>query len=123
MPERLLTDAELEVMRALWERGEGTVRDVLGDLDRDLAYTTVSTTLRILEGKGFVTSRKEGRSHVYAPAESKPRYEARSVNHLLGSVFDGDRLALVRQLVESTPVDRDELAALHALLDQRLEEE
>jgi len=123
--ERLLTDAELELMRILWDRGEGTVRDVLAHLppERDLAYTTVSTTLRILEGKGFVTARKEGRSHVYAPAEAKPRYEARSVRHMLGALFGGDRLALMRQLIDPDEVDRDELIELRSLLDARLDDQ
>ena len=120
--ERLLTEAELELMRILWQAQEGTVRDVLDQLppERDLAYTTVSTTLRILESKGFVASRKEGRSHVYTPTEPKPRYEARSLRHMLGSLFGGDRLALVRQLIDSEPVPDDELRALQALLDDKL---
>jgi len=124
MTERLLTEAELELMRILWEAGEGTVRDVMQGLPqgRDLAYTTVSTTLRILEQKGSVTSRKVGRSHVYAPTEPKPRYEARSLRHLLGSLFGGDRLALVRHLI-AEPVPDDELVALQSLLNEKLGDE
>ncbi len=122
MTDRLLTDAELQLMNILWEAGEGTVRAVLDGLpaDRPLAYTTVSTTLRILEGKGYVTSRKEGRSHVYVPAVEKPGYEKRSLRHLLGGLFRGDRLALVRQLIDSEPVEEAELKALQQLLDDKL---
>ncbi|MDD9977928.1 MAG: BlaI/MecI/CopY family transcriptional regulator, partial [Boseongicola sp.] len=69
----LLTEVELEFMSELWALGEGTVRDVLERLpdDRNLAYTSGATILRILEQKEFVTSRKEGKSHVYIPALTK----------------------------------------------------
>ncbi|MCO4768589.1 MAG: BlaI/MecI/CopY family transcriptional regulator, partial [Deltaproteobacteria bacterium] len=66
------------------------------------------------------TTRKEGRSHVYVPAEEKPRYEARSVRHMLGALFGGDRVALLRQLIDSEPVAADELAELQSLLDDKL---
>lgn len=122
LTDRLLTDAELPLMTILWETGGGTVREVLERLpaDRPLAYTTVSTTLRILEGRGYVTTRKEGRTHVYLPAVEKPGYEKRWLRHLLGGLFGGDRLALVRELIDSEPVDEEELQALQALLDDKL---
>ncbi len=117
--ERLLTDAELELMRILWELQEATVRDLMAALpaDRELAYTTVSTIARILEKKGFVTSRKEGRTHHYRPSLERPRYEARTLRHVLGSLFDGSPAALVRRLVADQALSDDELADLRALLD------
>ena len=65
-----LTEVELEFMSKLWTLGEATVRDVLDKLpnERGLAYTSAATILRILEQKEFVTSRIEGKSHVYQPA-------------------------------------------------------
>ena len=89
---RLLTPAELELMTILWDEGPGTVRQVMDTLpgDKQPAYTTVSTILRILEQKGFVASCKDGRSHVYAAAVQWDRYEGRNLRQLVGSLFGGD---------------------------------
>ena len=72
---KLLTEVELELMSALWQLDEATVRDVLATLPagRTLAYTSVATVLRILEDKKLVNSRKVGKAHVYRPAVSKSR--------------------------------------------------
>jgi len=120
--ERLLTETELELMRILWSLGQGTVRDVMAALPegRDLAYTSVSTMLRILEQKGFVTAAKAGRSHIYTPAVEKPRYEARTLRHMVGGLFEGSAGALVRRLIDSGAVDDRELRDLQQLLDERL---
>jgi len=120
--ERLLTEAELELMRILWALGQGSVRDVMGALpdDRELAYTSVSTILRILEQKGFVTAAKQGRTHIYSPAVEKPRYEARTLRHVMGNLFEGSAGALVRRLIDSGDVADDELRDLQKLLDERL---
>jgi predicted transcriptional regulator len=123
MSDRLLTDVELEVMAILWRLGKGSVHDVLGELPRgrDLAYTTVSTTLRILEQKEFVKSTQAGKRHVYAPRVTKARYEKRSVGHVVENVFEGDAGALVRTLVDGGALDDEEMRALRALLDERLD--
>ncbi len=76
---RLLTPAELEVMSALWDLDEGTVRDVLLRLEGGRAVTTVSTLVRILEQKGFVRSRKSGRRHLYRAAIPRQTYQRASV--------------------------------------------
>src|SRR3954464_12077083 len=88
---RRLTDVELELMSILWELGEGGVADVIGQLPagRALAYTSVSTILRILEGKGVVDSRKQGRGHVYVPVLTRVEYEARAVRDVVERVFAG----------------------------------
>src|SRR5687767_8274781 len=98
---RLLTATELEIMTVLWRLGESTAAGVQEALAprRRLAYTSVSTMLRILEQKGVVASRKEGRGHVYVPRVAKQEYESVSVRHLVGSVFDGAPVALVQRLV------------------------
>ncbi len=66
---RTLTETELELMTPLWKMGEGSVNDILAKLpkERKLAYTSVSTIIRILEQKEVVASRKEGRGHIYFP--------------------------------------------------------
>src|SRR5262249_57847426 len=121
-PPRLLTQAELEIMSILWRLGEATVHQVLESLPsgRRLAYTSVSTVLRILEQKRAVGSRREGsgRGHVYFPRVEKTEYEARSLRDLLGRVFEGAPVALVRRLVETEKLSEAEVAAIRALLER-----
>jgi predicted transcriptional regulator len=117
---RLLTQAELEVMSILWRLGEGTVRQVIDGLPagRRLAYTSVSTILRILEQKQVVGSRREGsgRGHVYFARVPKQEYEARSLRDLIGRVFDGAPVSLVRCLVQNETLDPKDVAAIRDLL-------
>ena len=117
MVPELLTPAELEIMTALWELGEGTVRDVLPLLRGDRAYTTVSTLVRILEQKGFVRSRKSGRRHLYRAATARHAYQRVSLRDLLHRVFGGDSAALVRRLVSD--VKPEEVATLRSLLKEK----
>ena len=120
-PQRLLTEAELELMTILWRTSGGTVADVLAALppDRTLAYTSVSTILRILEQKGVVTSEKVGRGHRYIPAVEKGDYQAFALDQVVDKVFGGQALSLVRQLVDTAGLTRKDLAALKALLNER----
>jgi predicted transcriptional regulator len=119
--ERLLTEVELELMTILWERGGGTVADVLDALpkERPLAYTSVSTMLRILEQKGVVKSEKMGRGHRYVPLVARDDYQAFALEEVVGKVFGGEPLALVRRLFDTRGLSRDEVAALKGLLQQK----
>jgi predicted transcriptional regulator len=118
--EKLLTEVELELMTILWRLGEGSVAAVLEELPkgRDLAYTSVSTMLRILEQKGILKTRKEGRGHVYIPELSKSDYEAKTVKHVVERVFDGTPVALVKQLLNNVKMSKEELEELKKLLNQ-----
>jgi beta-lactamase regulating signal transducer with metallopeptidase domain/predicted transcriptional regulator len=93
----LLTDAELRLMEVLWEAGSATVSSVLEALPRDvpLAYSTVLTTLRILEQKGYVKHRKEGRAFVYRAVVDRERERERAVTRLLQRFFGGSPEQLV----------------------------
>lgn len=119
---KVLTPVELELMTALWKRGPCSVHDVLSVLPRErtLAYTSVSTVLRILEQKGFVESRKEGRGHLYAPRLSKVDYEAFSLEQMVTRVFDGTPAALVRRLLETRGLSQDDLKEIQTLLDEKI---
>lgn len=117
---KLLTETELELMTLLWKLGEGTVSDVLQQLpkERELAYTSVSTILRILEQKGFLKTRKEGRGHVYTPQIKKSDYEIKTVKHVVERVFDGTPMALVRQLLDTTQLNEDDIKELKKLISK-----
>ncbi len=118
--EKLLTDVELELISILWRLGEGAVSDVLEHLpkERDLAYTSVSTILRILEQKGVLKARKEGRGHIYVPVLKKSEYESKTIRHVVDKVFDGTPVALVKQLLDTLEIGEVEIAELRKLLDR-----
>jgi predicted transcriptional regulator len=117
---KLLTETELELMTILWKLNEGSVSDVIEHLpkERDLAYTSVSTIMRILEQKGVLKTRKEGRGHIYTPQLKKSDYEAKTVKHVVDRVFDGTPMALVRQLLDTVKLDESDLKELKKLIDK-----
>lgn len=117
--ERRLTDVEFELMSLLWALGEGTVADVMKELPdgRDLAYTSVSTILRILEQKEILKVRKQGRGHVYIPVLTKSGYEASAVTEVVDRVFEGAPVLLVKQLLDSGKVSDADLAEMKKILE------
>jgi predicted transcriptional regulator len=119
--EKPLTPTELEMMQAIWRLGPCTVHQVQESLrpERDLAYTSVSTIVRILEQKGYVTSQKEGRGHLYDATISKEAYQAMSLEHLVSNVFDGAPALLVQRLIDSTKLSAEELDRIRATLRKK----
>ena len=117
----LLTDAELELMLILWKLEEASVHDVLAALPKKkvVAYTTASTIIRILEKKGFVASRKEGKSHLYSPRITKKTYETRTLGHVMGKLFENTPSALVARLIDDHKLSPKEIAELKRLLNSR----
>src|SRR5512132_3416627 len=95
-----LGERELHVMTVLWERESGTVSEVQTALGVPLAYTTVLTVLRNLEGKGFVRRTGEGRAHRYFPKVKRRAEQRRALTVLLDTLFDGSTDALIAHLVE-----------------------
>ena len=106
-----LTDAELRLMEVLWTRGSATVSDVVDGLPKRvlLAYSTVLTTLRILEVKGYLTHTKEGRAFVYRPAIGRDQVREKAVTHLIRRFFEGSPELLMLNLVEGRKVAPAEL--------------
>jgi predicted transcriptional regulator len=118
-PDRLLTGTELELMTIVWELGGGTVADVLARLppERPLAYTSVATILRILEQKGVLRSEKQGRGHRYEPLVARDDYQAFALQQVVGNVFGGEPVELVRRLIDGGLSD-EEIASLRRLLKE-----
>ena len=118
----LLTSVELEFMKALWDLGEGSVREVMARLadSGGRAYTSVATVLRILEQKGYVAARTHGRALVYRPVVARTDYEARSLRSLSRSLFGGAPAALVARLVDDEALDDAEIAAIREVIDRRM---
>jgi predicted transcriptional regulator len=116
-----LTATELEMMNVIWRLGPTSVHQVVEALrpQRQLAYTSVSTIVRILEQKGFLRSQKEGRGHLYEPTISKEAYQVRSLQHLVSNVFDGTPTLLVQRLVDSEQLDPEELDRIRRSLRKK----
>jgi predicted transcriptional regulator len=119
--EKPLTATELEMMNVIWRIGPCSVLQVVEQLrpERELAYTSVSTIVRILEQKGYVISSKEGRGHLYQAAVAKEEYQRNSVQRLVTSVFDNAPALLVRRLLDTDSLSPDDLAEIRALLRKR----
>ena len=112
-----LTDTELEIMHVVWELDGGTVRQVYEILNqqRPLAYTTVMTMMNILEEKGHLTRRKEGRAYRYQPVRPKSQVISGMVDDFVGRVFEGSAAPLVVSLVKDKKIskkDLDEIARM-----------
>ncbi len=114
-----LTDAELEIMNALWAAGEADVGELVERLGDGRAYTTVATLAKILESKGFAQSHRDGRRLVYAPVAERPRWQRAAVADLVHRIFGGDPRALVRSLLDSGEVDKAELEEIRRMLDHK----
>jgi predicted transcriptional regulator len=120
--ERLFTEVELELMNALWDLGEGTVKDILACLPsgRKLAYTSVATMMKILEGKGAVASRKGERVYTYVPRIARGEYEGRALRHVAERVFQGRPSTMVMRLLDEAELSKEELKSIRKLLEERL---
>src|SRR6056297_2081675 len=99
---KTLTDAELRLMRVVWDLESCTVNDVLDALpgQDQLAYSTVLTTMRILEEKGYVRHEKEGRAYVYEPIVERDEAQRDALHHLMGKFFNNSPGQLVANLLE-----------------------
>jgi predicted transcriptional regulator len=119
-----LTPVELELMEILWKIGQGTVHDVMDHLakHRNLAYTSVSTILRILQQKKILSAEKKGRQHIYVPALSKQTYANHSVKKMVKQIFSGNSVQLVAYLMNKQDISRDDIAALQKILDAKKKE-
>ena len=114
-----LTEAELRLMEVVWERGEATVADVVAALEQreGLAYSTVLTTMRILEQKGYLAHRQEGRAFVYRALVDRSQARRSAVRHLLASFFDGSPEQLVLNVIDEEKLDMAELERLRRIVD------
>jgi len=108
------TPQELEIMKAVWDRGTATVRDVYEALlaERRIAYTTVMTMMNVLERKGHLRKRADGRTFVYEPSRSKKDALGSLVRDFVTRVFDGSAEPLLVHLVEDEHLSDKEVEML-----------
>jgi BlaI family transcriptional regulator, penicillinase repressor len=110
------SNRELDVLKALWALGSGSVREVHERMcpSGELAFNTVQSLLRIMEEKGIVRHRSKGRTFVYEPIYSRDRVTAR----LLHGLFDGALDQVVLSLLEAKETSDSELKELERLIAQ-----
>ena len=117
-----LTRRELDVMSVLWRRGEATVAEVRDDLADDLAYPTVQTMLRVLEGKGYVGHTVDGRAFRFHALVEQDEAADSALGRLVAKVYHGSREMLVSRLLADEDISADELRRIKKLLQKRLDE-
>ena len=110
------TEAELNVLKVLWERGPSTVREVHEQLysQRDVGYTTTLKLLQNLFGKGLVKRKERQRQHVYSAAVSEQRTLNSLVRRWADQTFGGSSAALAMRALDTGRVSREELDSLKA---------
>ncbi len=114
-----LAKSELEVAQIVWKLGEATVRQVFEAMpqNRGLDFKTVQTYLRRLEAKGYVQTRREGRSNVYAPRVHPSRVVRHLVDDFVNRIFGGQPFPLVQQLLEQRGLRDEEIDRLQNILN------
>jgi predicted transcriptional regulator len=120
MKEYELGEAELAVLRVLWEGGAQTVREVMTHLHekgRRVAYTTVLTFLTRLEQKGYASSNKEDTAYVYRARITRESVTRSRVRALLDQLYDGAAGPMVLQLIEDEQLSSQDIAKLRKLID------
>ena|SRR5689334_3456765 len=118
------TDAELAILRVLWQRGPATVRDVHEELNRDgnTGYTTILKLLQIMTEKGLVVRDETQRAHIYEARYSEQRTQRQLLGDLADRAFGGSAAKLVMQALTGRKASAEELGEIRELLE-RLEGE
>lgn len=112
-----LTQRELDIMSVLWELGEATVTEVRNRVDPNLAYTSISSMIRTLEIKGYVSHRRgEGKTHVYFPAIDAETAGESALGRVLDKIYGGSPIKLLAHLMEQNRPSDKELARMRDLL-------
>ncbi|HEY0995142.1 MAG TPA: BlaI/MecI/CopY family transcriptional regulator [Gemmatimonadaceae bacterium] len=113
-----LTRRELDIMSVLWELGEATVNEIRERVDPALAYTSISTMVRMLEMKGYVGHRRgEGKTHLYFPVIEAEAAGESALGRVLDKIYGGSPIKLLAHLVEQRRIPESELARMRQLLD------
>ena len=116
-----LGDLQLKIMKILWDRGEAAVAQVFDDLAKHsaLAYTTVSTMLRKMEGRGLITHRVEGRTFIYRAKVEATAVSRSMADQLVDRMFEGSLIEAVNHLLTTRELSHDELTRLERLIAER----
>lgn len=115
-----LTKAEEQLMQVLWELKEASVKEIIEELPTPKpAYNTVSTIIRILENKEFVSHKPKGRGYIYYPIIEKTTYSNQSLQKLVDGYFDGSFKSMVSFFVKKNKVDVNELDTILKIINDK----
>lgn len=116
---RYPTELELAILKVLWQHGPlptAGVRDRLAENGRDLAHTSVITTLNVMTDKGYLTRKRKGRSFIFRPKVREQTISKGMIGDLVDRVFDGSASAMMLRLVESQNISPEELDRLEQMV-------
>jgi predicted transcriptional regulator len=116
-----IPDSELDVIKVLWDRGQGTVREILDTLKsagRDWSYATVATLLDRLETKGMVASDRSDLAFVYRPVVSAQEVRQKRVSSLVDKLYEGEPGLLVLHLLKAHELDPGHAKEIRAMLEE-----
>lgn len=118
------TQSELEILAILWRLGESKIQAVNDELCklRPVGYTTTLKMMQLMEQKGLLGRKKEGKSHIYFPIEQQHETQTSLLDRLLHTAFAGSKSSMVMRLFDSKKVSKKELAEIKAFL-QKIEAE
>ena len=125
-PSKVFTDRELEIMKVVWQMGEASAREIQRKMPGEPHYNSVSTIIRVLERKGHLVYRAEGKTHFYRAGESREKTRVRLLRHLVDQVFGGSAASVVLNLVQVgdlTPKDLDDIRCKIDTIDMDKEQE
>jgi BlaI family transcriptional regulator, penicillinase repressor len=118
-----LTRAEEEIMLILWRLKEALVRDIISELkDPEIPYTTVSTVIRVLEKKKFVSHKAFGNTHLYFPLVSKKEYSRAHLRDFLVNYFDGSFSSMATSFARENDISMEELKDMLSELQKEIEQ-
>ena len=113
-----LTHVEEETMQAVWRTGEGNVKSFIEHLDEAIPYTTVASTIKNLEKKGYLSSRLVGNAYLYKPAVSEEEYKKKFMNSVVKEYFDNSYKELVNFFVEQKKLSPKELKEIIEMIER-----
>lgn len=112
-----LTHTEEETMQAVWRTGEGNIKAFMDHLDESLPYTTVASTIKNLEKKGYLSSRLVGNAYLYKPAVSEDEYKKKFMGNVVKEYFDNSYKELVNFFVEQKKLSAKELKEIINMIE------
>lgn len=121
---RELTRAEEQVMQILWKIKKGFVKDILEHIDEPKpAYNTVSTIVRILQDKGFVSHKAYGRTHEYFPIISKSDYSKAHLNNFVKNYFSNSFEKMVSFFAREKGISVAEMGEIMRIMEQEIKKQ
>ena len=113
-----LTHAEEETMQAIWKTGEANIKSFMEQMDEPPPYTTIASTVKNLEKKGYLISRLVGNAYIYKPAISEEDYKRKFMGNVVKEYFDNSYKELVNFFVEQKKLSAKELREIISMIEQ-----